>query len=469
MNKVHLLQRKLDTLESQKRQLLKQQEIIREEGQEKFLTLEMEYFVQKKESQELQEKVEKMKSSINILQQMVTQQQESHQQLVEDKNQISERELKWKEKYSQGMEELEISHQKIVSLEEMIQKITNQQLAQERKFQENSEKILAEHSVTKELFSQAEHRLKSLQQEMLELSDRCQVLSKQLSSSENVKKQSQQMKFHLFQLDSENQEFRSQLHDLKLTLEIEKKLTMELTLEIEKKQEMLLEMSEKMSRYVKEMENVMNEKLEIEKDRCELRKENGRLRSNMMMCVEEVKRLKEIEKLYEGQVEMLSSSHCLKMELESELGRVRRRYHESVVGEVVRWEGKYGQMRRRYEEMLVRYHHLEMEREDGRGQWARVMRRMEEMRRRVRELEDEVKLAKEVEPFLVKKMNYLVAKLNGEKNHFENKVTPPLLLLSSPLPHPCPSLSSLRRRNHFPKICKGSCWQARHCKESSPG
>lgn len=298
----------------------------------------------------------------------------------------------------------------------------------------NSE-ILSELSHLKERHGAVEQRNHDLQQELLEVSDAKQSVMKQLNSLEVMRKQMNQMKSTM---NSLNHELQSVNELLRESQERNEKLTgmhqMTLTdLEYQKK------LTEKMNVHVSEMRE-RNESLEInlqsvETNKSSLMKENNRLRNTINTLSREKKKLDEMEPLYNQQLEHLASIHSKTTELETMLGRMILCRNDAVL-QLLAYEMRYGRLEKRYKDLLRSYHHTAMTLEDISGQHQRLEQTLEGKEYKIKLLKQDLNLSKQAEPFVVKKLNYLLSKLNGEKNHYQQKVPPssfltPLFLTSA--------------------------------------
>jgi chromosome segregation ATPase len=185
-------------------------------------------------------------------------------------------------------------------------------------------------------------------------------------------------------------------------------------------------LTEKMNVHVSEMRE-RNEILEsnlqsVESNKSSLMKENNRLRNTINSLSREKKKLDEMEPLYLQQLEHLASIHSKTTELETMLGRMTQWKRETVL-QLLSYEMRYGRLERRYKELLVSYHHSSMVSEDLNGQRQKLQQQLEDREFKIKLLKQDLSLSKQAEPFVVKKLNYLLSKLNGEKNHYQQKVS----------------------------------------------
>jgi hypothetical protein len=384
------------------------------------------------------------------------QRQEQQQQILEltSSHQAKEGEtealvLRWKQEAARCEEEIqrltELNHEVKRELCERRQQ-SNQLVDDLRReiasLSHYNSEILGELSHLKERHGVVEQRNHDLQQELLEVSDAKQSVMKQLNSLEVMRKQQNQMKSTM---NSLNHELQSVNELLRESQERNEKLTSmhQLTMSDLEYQKKLVE---KMTCHVSEMRE-RNESLEsnlqsVETNKSSLMKENNRLRNTINTLSRDKKKLDEMEPLYLQQLEHLASIHSKTTELETMLGRMIQCKNETVL-QLLAYELRYGRLEKRFKELLVSYHHSAMVGEDLSGQQQRLEQALEAKEFKIKLLKQDLNLSKQAEPFVVKKLNYLLSKLNGEKNHYQQKVPPPSLC--GPLPPYPPQAKSLSR------------------------
>jgi hypothetical protein len=312
--------------------------------------------------------------------------------------------------------------------------LTQQLRLEHTQLQSDHHQLMTEFNHLQEKYSSLEQRNQNLQQEVYELGDTKQHLMKQLSQSDGLRKQLTQMKS---QFQNLNQELMTQNEVISEKQTNSEKLILQQNI-LETEINLLKRCNEKLCGQVDEMkiriDELENGMLGIENQKKSLMKENHRLRSGMNELFIEKKRLDEIEPLYTQQLTVLATNHSRYSELEIVTQRLEQNRNENVVS-IVATEIRYGILEKRYRKLLEQFHQVSMISEDSLQQRCRLEAEVVDKNYKIKLLKQDLTLSKQAEPFVVKKLNYLLSKEHGEKNHFQNKVRSHSSL-SLPLAHP---------------------------------
>ncbi|CAE7461086.1 unnamed protein product, partial [Symbiodinium microadriaticum] len=284
---------------------------------------------------------------------------------------------------------------------------------------QNSE-LSAALSKAKERTDMLEGRLSLLQQETLSLSDARQQLTKQMASYEAMRNQITQMRGQLVQADQEAQVSRTLLSEGSIENEKLRKTVGDMTAEIAALKKSVDKRTSRANDLKQRMDEMEGEKKSIEKDRNSLRKENVRLRASVNTLSEDRATLAKLQPLYNQQLELLATNHSKTSELETINSRARKAYLSTII-QLVSTELQLGIVSRASALCLLESDRYGMCAEDMHGSVITMAGKLHSSQSTITTLHEDLQLARAAEPFAMKKLNYLVAKLNGEKNHYENK------------------------------------------------
>jgi predicted nuclease with TOPRIM domain len=276
-------------------------------------------------------------------------------------------------------------------------------------------------SKAKERIDALEGRLSLLQAETLSLSDARQQLTKQMTSYEAMRNQISQMRGQLIQADQEAQVSRTLLSEGSMDNEKLRKSVADMTAEIAALTKTLDKRTARVNDLKTRMDEMESEKKAIEKDRNSLRKENVRLRGSVNGLTEDRATLAKLQPLYNQQLELLATNHSRTSELETILGRANTAYRNSVI-QLVNIELELGILSTRFARSMQLCDWQGMVSEDMCGLVVGLELRLAKSDDTIRSLNEDLSMARVAEPIAMKKLNYMVAKLSGEKNHYENKV-----------------------------------------------
>ena len=290
-----------------------------------------------------------------------------------------------------------------------------------RDLKQQSSEQAAALSKSKATIDMLEGRLSLLQQETLSLSDARQQLSKQMASYEAMRNQITQMRGQLVQADQEAQASRTLLSEGNIETEKLRKSVGDMTAEIAALKKTVDKRTARANDLKARMDEMETEKRSIEKDRNSLRKENVRLRGSLNSLMEDRATLAKLQPLYNQQLELLATNHSKVSELETINARTRKAYHNTIL-KLVRTELSLGIVDRQYAHTRVQCDRQAMLAEDMSGAMGILAEKVQGAHGTIVALREDLQLARAAEPFAMKKLNFMVAKLSGEKNHYENKV-----------------------------------------------
>eukprot|EP00602_Paraphysomonas_sp_CaronLab_P008618 CAMPEP_0185034238 /NCGR_PEP_ID=MMETSP1103-20130426/23927_1 /TAXON_ID=36769 /ORGANISM="Paraphysomonas bandaiensis, Strain Caron Lab Isolate" /LENGTH=1383 /DNA_ID=CAMNT_0027570811 /DNA_START=129 /DNA_END=4277 /DNA_ORIENTATION=- len=283
----------------------------------------------------------------------------------------------------------------------------------------NSE-LSAQLSKSKERTDALESRLSSLQAETLNLSDARQQLSKQMSSYEALRSQIVQMRGQLVEADQEAQASRALLTEGNAEIERLRKANSDSSVEIASLKKTLEKKSARVADLKGRMEVLEQEHRAVEKDRNSLRKENNKLRGSVRSLTEDRLALEKLQPLYDQQLELLAAKHSRSSELENALSRMTNLQNRYILN-IVSLELQCGILHRRCENLLLQSNRSGMCMEDACCRYASLCDRFNSSCLTISQLTEDLRVARTAEPFAVKKLNFMLSRLRGEKNHYENK------------------------------------------------
>lgn len=319
------------------------------------------------------------------------------------------------------------SSKNIASLETSLGRLTEEYHEYKRQSTQSSldltqynHSIVEEFNRLKEKHSTIEQRNHDLQNEILAVSDSKHLLMKQMNASDTLKKQMNQMKSQINTLNHELQGL-NQLN-VEKTNEYERLNTQYLKICVELEHQK--KMSEKSVEHMNEIRQ-RNAELEqniqsIEGNKNGLIKENNRLRNTINQLSIDKEKLNELEPLYNQQLSVLANIHSKTSELETILTRTVQSKHQCILS-LVASEINCGHLERQYRQTRDTLNHLGMAYEDVRERQRLLGDRLASKDTKISLLKEDLSISKQAEPFVIKKLNYMLAKVRGEKNHYENK------------------------------------------------
>ena len=289
-----------------------------------------------------------------------------------------------------------------------------------RSYKEKIDKLVYELSQSTNTIRVMEARIADLQSETLTLSDERQSLKRQKSAFDTSRNQIAQLRGQLVESDQSAKATRALLDETTAINERLKKEHKEMSIELANVNNLL---SQKISRIdeLKDRIQVMdNEITSSDKVKSSFRKENARLKEAAKKLRDDSEALKKVTPLYKQQLSKIADGQSRIVDLESALSdiiTVRNQYAVTVSA----LEMRAGTLERSLRRREIHSEREGMMGEDNLNTCVQIYEKMTMQQETILNLESELLEAKSAEPFELKRLNFMVSKLSGEKNHYENK------------------------------------------------
>lgn len=265
-----------------------------------------------------------------------------------------------------------------------------------------------------------EARITGLQSETLSLTDERQSLKRQKSAFDSSRSQIAQLRGQLVESDQSAQATRALLEETSSLNERLKKEKSDIAIELEKSNKLLAKKTARIEELKDRMQVMENEIASSDKVKNSFRKENARLKEATKKMKEDSDTAKRLRPLYNQQLSMIADGQSRIVDLESALCDMTTARNEFVSLSSA-LEIKTGSLQKTLRATELLCERQGMCGEDSYGTCVVLADTLEAVNKRVSQLEAELSEAKSAEPFELKKLNFMVSKLKGEKNHYESK------------------------------------------------
>lgn len=298
--------------------------------------------------------------------------------------------------------------------------LTIQSERDSRTAKEKTDKLTYELSQATNTVKVMEARITGLQSETLVLSDERQVLKRQKSAFDSSKNQISQLRGQLVESDQTAQATRTLLDETTATNERLKKEHNDLAIELANVNNLLTQKTARIDELKDRIQVMENEITSSDKVKSSFRKENARLKEAAKKLKSDSDTVKTLKPLYNQQLSKIADSHSKIVDLESalcDITTVRNQYALTTSA----LEMRVGSLKRALRRRELHSEHEGMQGEDYLCAAAMLMKKDVKNREIISKLESDLSEAKTAEPFELKKLNFMVCKLSGEKNHYESK------------------------------------------------
>jgi len=265
-----------------------------------------------------------------------------------------------------------------------------------------------------------EARIEGLQSETLSLSDEHQVLKRQKSAFDSSKSQISQLRGQLVESDQTAQATRALLDETVASNERLKKEHKDMSYELANVNSLLAQKTSRIEELKDRIQVMDNEITSSDKVKSSFRKENSRLKEAAKKLKADSDTVKTLQPLYDQQLSKIADSHSRIVDLESalcDMSRVRNQYALTTSA----LEMRVGTLKQALRRRQLHSEREGMEGENLRSVSSLLMSKTVAYQDTISQLEADLSEAKMAEPFELKKLNFMVCKLSGEKNHYENK------------------------------------------------